>query len=202
MRITITFLLLFPVFASAQVYDQLMTLKLGYTSVQLDNQRIVNGFNDTSESHSFELVTQMPSIAYSHEVRFIGNAMSLTGCLGWQYMNIYYDHQPFGTQYIFLSFEPKLTVVERKKFDYYFKLKAGISVWTHQYEMLSGQTQRLFPGRAKFFTGVTLVGLNLFLDDHWGLNAEVSILSPELVTFGGTYRFYSNELPKIQGQPE
>jgi hypothetical protein len=194
--------LFFSTLANAQVYDRLLTLKLGYTSVQLDHLNIVNGFNDTSETHSFELVTQMPSIAYSHELRFIGNAMSLSGCLGWQYMNIYYDHKPFGTQYFFLSAEPKLTIVERKKFDYYVKLKAGISVWTHKFETLSGQAQRLFPGRTKFFTGVTLIGLNLFLDDHWGLNTEVSILSPELVTFGATYRFYSKELPKIQGQAE
>ncbi len=184
-----------------QVYNRLLTFKASYTAVQLDQQNIVSGFNDTSEFHHFELVTQMPYLAYNHEV-LLGNVLSVTGNIGWQYLNVFYDHKPFGTQFFALSLEPKLCVFQRKKFEYYFKLKAGVTVWTHKKDLVDGPTRRLFPDRVNLFTGITLAGMNLFLNDNWGINCELSILSPEMVSLGMCYRFWRGDLPKIQGEEE
>jgi hypothetical protein len=62
--------------------------------------------------------------------------------------------------------------------------------------------RRLFSDNLSVFTGVTIGGFNYFISDHLGLNLEINIWSPELATFGITYRYFKGELPEIESTKE
>lgn len=184
----------------SQIHNRVIKINTGFSTEQFDHKNTFEAFNDTS-SHTFELVSWSPTLSYSHEF-VVNQVLSFSGTLGFQYMNIYYDHQYFGSPYLYASLNPQVSLFYKRGFEYYIKLQAGVTVWFHHPEIINDQMRRLFPDRVNMFTGVTLGGFNYYLSDHMGLNLELSIWSPELATFGVTYRFFKGELPTIQDSQE
>ncbi|MBN4072741.1 hypothetical protein JYT74_01745 [Crocinitomix catalasitica] len=199
--LTIVLLMVFSsLYAQREINNRLINFRLGYTIEQLFHKSLIDDINDTS-TKKFDLVTQMPSISYAHEF-ILGNVLSIGGTVGFQYMNVFYGAKHFGSTYFFASVDPRVSIFTRLRFEYYMKLHIGATIWTHDISQLNDRGQRLFPGRANFFTGVTLGGFNFFLNERWGINIELSIWSPELAAIGLTYRFYRGKLPKIQGDED
>lgn len=173
---------------------------MGVSYDQFAHKNSFAAINDTSQS-KFELVTVLPTFAYSHEF-VITDILSISGRAGFQYLNEYYNNQYFGSPYLFLSVNPQVSVFYRNGFEYYVKLQAGITCWFQHKEILPDQTSRFFPDKVNLFTGVTIGGFNYFITDHLGLNLELNIWSPEMVTFGVSYRYFKGELPEIQDTKE
>jgi len=186
--------------ANGQIHNRVLKFSAGVSYDQYTRRNLFDSMNDTS-ANKFEHVTAMPTMAYSHEF-VINDVLSMSGRLGFQYLNEYYNNQYFGSPYLFLSVNPQVSVFYRRGFEYYVKLQAGITCWFQQTDLLTDQQKRYFPDRVNLFTGVTLAGFNFFVSDHLGLNLELNIWSPELATFGITYRYYKGELPEIQETKE
>jgi hypothetical protein len=197
MRYFISFLLLVVTFfASAQLHNRIIKFNVGVSSEQIDFKNSINGINDTS-LHQFEFVSKSPIVTYSHEF-LLGNIISFSGKAGFQYFNIYYDNQYYGSPFATLSINPQISVYNYNRFEYYVKLQVGVAYWFNHPELLSGQIARNFPEKATIFTGVTLGGFNYFITNKMGLNLELSLWSPELLTFGVSYRFFKGDKPSIQ----
>lgn len=195
-RIIFVFTLFCSQLIFAQLHNRVIKFNVGLSSEQIDFKNTISGINDTS-AHAFEFVSKSPIISYSHEFLF-GNIMSISGKAGFQYFNIFYDNQHYGSPYAFASINPQISIIYTGRFEYYVKLQFGVQYWFNNPELLSGQIARNFPEKATIFTGVTLGGFNYFISDKIGLNLELSIWSPELLTFGLSYRFFSGEMPSIQ----
>lgn len=184
---------------NGQIHNRLLKINVGVSSEQFIHKSTFQDINDTS-LHEFEMVTTMPTFSYSHEF-VINDILSMSGKVGFQYMNAFYDNQHYGTPFLYISANPQVSLFYRKGFEIYVRLQAGISFWFNKPEILTDQMKRLFPEPVNFFTGVT-GGFNYFLTDHLGLNLELSIWSPEMVTFGISYRYFKGELPAIQETKE
>ena len=185
---------------NGQIHNRLTKINFGVSYEQFIHKSTILGINDTS-AHEFELVTTMPTFSYSHEF-VLNDVISLGGKAGFQYMNIFYDNQHYGSPYLYLSVNPVVSLFYRRGFEFYVKLQAGVSFWFNKPELLTETTKRFFPDHVNLFTGVTFGGFNFFVSDHIGLNLELSIWSPEMVSFGITYRYWKGELPKIQETQE
>ena len=197
MKICFTLLLLLTLNSGfSQFHNRMIKVSSGVSYDQFRRKNLFEALNDTS-SQEFDFVTAMPLIAYSHEF-VLNNVLSFSGRLGFQYTNEYYNHTYFGSPLLYLSVNPQVSVFYRKGFEYYVKLQAGITFWFSHLELLNDQQKRFFPDKVNFFTGVTLGGFNYFINDKLGLNLEINLWSPELATFGITYRYYKGELPVIQ----
>lgn len=169
---------------------------MGVSYDQFAYKNAFDAINDTSD-HEFELETVMPVMIYSHEF-VANNIISFSGRLGFQYMNQFYDYKPFGGSYLFISANPQISIFYRRGFEYYIKLQAGLVYRFQKTEVLEDQQRRYFQDDLSFFTGVTLGGFNYFITDNLGLNLEINIWSPEMATFGISYRFFKGELPEIE----
>jgi hypothetical protein len=187
-------------FVNAQIHNRVLKINSGVSYEQFIHKKTFETINDTS-SHQFEMLTVLPTFSYSHEF-VMSDVISLGGRAGFQYMNAYYDHQHYGTPYAWLSANAIISIFYRKGFEYYVKLQAGLTFWFHRPGIITDQMRRLFPDHVNVFTGVTVGGFNYFITDHLGLNLELSIWSPEMATFGLSYRFYKGELPEIQETKE
>ncbi|NOQ72057.1 MAG: hypothetical protein GQ574_08655 [Crocinitomix sp.] len=184
-------------FSQSQIHNRLIKLNVGFTSEQINFKNDIINFNDTSK-HQFEFVSKSPAISYTHEFLF-GNVFSLSGKVGFQYLNIFYDNQHYGSPLVYGSINPAVSVFYNGKFEYYVKLQFGVIHRFNTPDLLSGVTVRLFPeNKPIFFAGVTIGGFNYYVSDKLGLNLELSIWSPELLTFGLSYRFFRGEIPTIQ----
>ncbi|MCH2234377.1 MAG: hypothetical protein MK078_09005 [Crocinitomicaceae bacterium] len=172
----------------AQIHNRLLQLNTGITNEQFDFRNATTAINDTSQ-YKYEYVSWSPSISYTHEFA-LGSVLSMSGKVGFQYQNLFYNHTHYGGAFTYASFNPRITVFYRRGFEYYIKLAVGISIFMHKDDVIHKEHERYFPERVNFFTGVTLGGFNYFLSDHWGINAEFSIWSPEMLTFGVNYRFF------------
>lgn len=181
---------------SAQLHNRLIKINIGYSSAQLGYQQDINGFNDTS-LHHFELVTQLPSISYTHEF-ILSDILSVSGKGGFQYMNIFYDNHYYGGPIFYLSLNPALSIVYRNKFEYYIKLQVGVNYWMSKPELLGDIAKRVFPEKFNIFTGVTIGGFNYYFSPTLGANLELSIWTPELISIGLSYRFLKGGVPSIQ----
>ena len=198
--ITGIFLFLVQTVVIAQIHNRVIKFNMGITYDQFAHQNAFDAINDTS-SHEFEFVTAMPVMVYSHEF-VANNVLSFSGRLGFQYLNEFYDNQHFGSSFVFLSFNPQISVFYRRGFEYYVKLQAGAVYRFQKNDLLDDQMRRFFPDNLSAFTGVTIGGFNYFVSDHLGLNLELNIWSPEMVTFGITYRYFKGELPEIESTKE
>ena len=78
--------------------------------------------------------------------------LSFSGTVGFQYMNIYYDNQYYGSPFIYASVNPQVSLFYRRGFEYYIKLKAGVTVWFQNKDIITGQMRRLFPSTINMFT--------------------------------------------------
>ncbi|MCB9222871.1 MAG: hypothetical protein R2780_13595 [Crocinitomicaceae bacterium] len=200
MRNIILIILLFQFTAIAQEaavpFNRLIKVHTGISNEQFENYRLANAINDTA-SQKFEFLSWSPTLSYTHEIA-LGQILSVSGNVGFQYMNIYYGSEHYGAPYFYTSLNPQVSVFYRKKFEYYVKLRVGVSVYLHHPDIIPDPARRLLPERVNLFTGVTLGGFNYFFNDRFGLNLEISVWSPELATFGFSYRFFKGELPVIQ----
>lgn len=189
----------FSVIGISQPYNRIIKVNMGMSGEQLDHIQIKNAINDTG-SVKMEFLSWTPTISYTHEFIF-GQVLSISGNVGFQYMNLYYGHQHYGAPYFYISANPQVSLFYRKGFEYYIKLKVGSSFYIHDPDVIPEPTRRLMPETANFFTGVTLGGFNYFITDRLGLNLELSIWSPEMATFGLSYRFFKGELPEENNEP-
>lgn len=179
-------------------YNRLIKVNTGVSSEQFEHKQIANAINDTG-AIKMDYLSWSPTISYTHEI-MLGQILSISGNIGFQYMNIYYGPDHYGSPYMYASINPQVSLFYRKGFEYYVKFRIGSSFYFHSPELLPDPAQRIMPNTVNIFTGVTLGGFNYFINDNIGINLELSIWSPELATFGVSYRFYRGELPKVQGE--
>ena len=197
MRFTLFFILLFSLKGlNAQLHNRLIKFNVGMTTEEFAHKADIKAHNDTSDI-KFEFVSKSPSLSYTHEYVF-SNILSVSGKIGGQYMNIFFNDQHYGSPYIFASINPALSLIYRGNFEYYIKLQLGASYWFNTPELLPDISRRVFPENANVFTGVTFAGINYYVSDKLGLNLELSVWSPELVSFGLSYRYYKGGIPSIQ----
>ncbi len=186
------FFILCSLSSHGQRYNQLIKFNLGYSHVQLGFDKNIKNFNDSSQ-HQFEFATQLPIVSYTHEF-MLSSSLSISGKAGFQYLNIFYDNQHYGSPFVFLTLNPALTLFYREKFEYYMKLQVGVTYWMNRPDLLSDVSRGIFPEKFTAITGITLVGLNYYLTPKLGANFELSIWTPELITVGLSYRFFRGEL--------
>jgi len=179
----------------SQIHNRLLKFNIGVSGEQFTIADNIKTFNDTSFSNSFTHKLTLPMISISEEFT-LNDRFSLTGMLGYQYFDIKYNGAKYGTNLVFTSVNPQLSVFYRAGFEYYIKLKLGVVHRFGDVESIPTYTQRLFPAQTNVFTGVTIAGLNFFFHDNWGANLELSLWSPELLNVGITYRFFKGELPE------
>ena len=182
----------------AQPYNRLIKLNLGMSGEHIDHIAIKNSINDTG-AVKLDFLSWSPTISYSHEIIF-GQVLSLSGAVGFQYLNLYYGPKHYGAPYFYASVNPQVSLFYRKGFEFYVKLKVGATFYIHDPDVIPEPARRLLPGNVNIFTGVTLGGFNYFITDRLGLNLELSIWSPEMATFGLSYRFFRGELPEIENE--
>jgi hypothetical protein len=179
-----------------QIHNRLIKMNVGFSSETLTHKSDILAYSDTS-AIPFEFVSSSPAVSFTHEW-VLGNVLSISGKAGFQYMNMYYNHQHYGSPYVNLSVNPALSLIYRNQFEYYVKLQIGVNYWINEPKILPTTLRRVFPEKFNLFTGITIGGFNYYFSDKWGANMELSIWTPELCTFGLSYRFYKGELPTIQ----
>jgi hypothetical protein len=203
MKVIISFLFCLTLsFSYAQeynsIYNQISKFSIGYSSEQLDHYILKQGINDTG-AVQMGFDSWAPSASYTHDFVF-GDVITLSANLGFQYMNLNYGGQKYGGTFMYTSIAPSATIFHRQFFEYYIKLKIGASFYFHEPNLIPDPARRFFPEKANFFTGVTLGGFNFFPYEKLGFNIELSVWSPEMVTAGITYRFYSKALKILGGK--
>jgi hypothetical protein len=203
MKILSAFLLFFSInYCYSQTfgstYNQTSKLSIGYTSEHLDHFILKNGINDTG-AVQLNFDGWAPSVSYTHDFVF-GSVISLSANIGFQYMNLDYGGQQYGGTFMYMGLAPSATVVHRTNWEYYIKLKLGAVFYFHNPDIVPEPARRFFPEKANIFTGVTLGGFNFFFNEHLGMNIELSIWSPEMITAGITYRFYNKALKALYGK--
>lgn len=189
------FTLLFCFVIKAQIHNRLLKINFGISAEQFRISDNIKSFNDTSAMNSFNHKLTLPMVSISEEFT-LNELFSLSGTLGYQYFDIDYNNQKYGTNLFFASVNPQLSVFYRAGFEYYLKLKVGVVYRQGNLESIPIYTQRFFPNKINVFTGVTIAGINVFFHDNWGANMELSLWSPELINVGLTYRFFKGELPE------
>lgn len=180
------------------MYNQVSKLSLGYSNEHLDHYLLKQGINDTGVV-SLDFKAWSPSISYTHEFVF-GKIMSLCGTVGYQYMNLNYGAQKYGGSFFYFTVAPKVTLMRRFNFEYYVKLKVGGIFYFHEPNLIPEPARRFMPEKASVFTGITIVGLDFLFPNRVGFNTEISLWSPEFITLGLTYRFYSKALMGLDGK--
>jgi hypothetical protein len=198
MRLSLLLLLFIciPSFAQPTPFNRLMKVHVGMTSEQLDHYRYAKAINDTGDVQ-LDYLSWSPSVSYTHEFA-LGQILSVSGNIGFQYLNLYYGNQHYGAPYFYASINPQVSVFYRRKFEYYVKLRVGATFYIHNPDIIPDPARRLMPETVNMFTGITLGGFNYFITDKFGLNLELSVWSPELATLGFSYRFFKGELPEVQ----
>lgn len=174
----------------AQEYNRLLQFNAGFSNEEIAFKRGILAFNDTSQQQ-FDFISKSPLICYSHTL-ILSDKFAISGRVGYQYLNIKFDHQYYGSPFAFFTLNPTLTLFLKKRFEYYVKLNIGASVWFNNPDVLPTVFRRIFPEKVTAITGFTPIGLNYFINDKFGINAEVSIWTPALLTFGINYRFLRN----------
>ena len=179
----------------AQIHNRVLKFNVGVNGEQFSLAKDINTFNDTSSLDQFNHKYTLPTLSISEEFT-LNELFSLTGTIGYQYYNIDFNNQKYGTNLFFASVNPQLSVFYRAGFEYYVKLKVGVIYRQGNLESIPAYTQRFFPTKLNMFTGVTFAGVNVFFHDNWGANMELALWSPELVSVGLTYRFFKGEMPE------
>lgn len=182
----------------SQIHNRVLKFNIGVSGEQFSLADDIEKFNDTSSFNQFTHNLTLPSFSFSEEFT-LNELFSLTGTIGYQYYDIDFNNQKYGTNLFFASVNPQLSVFYRAGFEYYIKLKVGLIYRQGDFNSVPVYTQRFFPTKFDMFTGVTFAGINVFFHDNWGANMELSLWSPELVNVGLTYRFFKGELPENAG---
>jgi hypothetical protein len=179
----------------SQIHNRLIKFNVGYSTEQYTVKNQINILNVSDSINKFSYNFGLPVITISEEFT-LNELFSFTGTLGYQYFDIDYNNDKYGTNLFFVSVNPQLSIFYKAGFEYYLKLKLGYIYRFGIQKSIPEQSQRLLPEKSNLFTGVTFGGFNFFFHDHWGANLELSLWSPELINFGLTYRFFKGERPK------
>jgi len=196
----LSLMILFTTPTFGQIHNRLIKMNIGFSSEVIAHKSEIQAYTDTS-AIPFEFVSNSPTVSFTHEW-MLGNVLSISGKAGFQYMNMYYDYAHYGSPYISLSVNPALSIYYQKRFEYYIKLQIGVNYWMNEPDLLPATLRRVFPEKWRMFTGITIGGFNYYFSDKWGANLELSIWSPELCTFGLSYRFFQGEIPSIMEMQE
>lgn len=186
----------FNAISFSQIHNRMIKFNVGVSKEQFGIKDEIVSFNDSSSNH-FYFNMASPVFSLSEEFTF-NERFSLGGTIGYQYFDIDYNSNKYGYDLFFLTINPQLSVYYHKGFEYYIKLKAGLIYRNGNLDMITEQAQRYFPSNTNFVTGVTFIGLNFFMNNHWAINTEFSVWSPEWVNLGISYRFFKGEMPKIE----
>jgi len=182
----------------SQIHNRMIKFNVGVSKEQFGIKNIISEYNDTSSYH-FDFISSSPVFSLSEEFTF-NERFSLGATLGYQYFNVYYNQNKYGFDLFFATLNPQLSVFYKKGFEYYIKLKVGMVYRNGNLDLPTEQTQRHFPQKTSLVTGLTLIGLNFFLSNHWAINSELSIWSPEWANIGISYRFFKGEMPKVEDE--
>ncbi len=185
--------ILFSVTSYSQIHNRMLKFNIGLSHEQFDFKKAVKLFNDTSLVNHFDHKYTAPAFSVSEDFT-LNQLFSISGTIGYQMFSTKYNNSNYGTHLFFGSINPQLSILYRTGYEIYIKLKLGMIYRVSKYSDLSDQTQRFFPEKFNLFTGVS-GGVNLFVNDNWGFNVELSIWSPEFVNFGLTYRFFKGKMP-------
>lgn len=171
----------------------MLKFNIGLSHEQFDVEKSIKNFNDTSLVNKFDHAFTLPVFSLSEDFT-LNQLLSVSATVGYQMFNTKYNDSFYGTHLLFGSINPQLSVFYGSGYDIYAKLKLGVIYRVSNYKDLSEQTQRFFPENFNLVTGLT-AGFNLFFNDNWGANLELSLWSPEVVNVGLTYRFFRGEKP-------
>ena len=185
--------ILFSATSYSQIHNRMFKFNIGLSHEQFDFKNTVKVFNDTSLVNHFDHKYAAPVFSISEDFT-LNQLFSISGTIGYQMFSTKYNNSNYGTHLFFGSINPQLSIFYRTGYEIYIKLKLGMIYRASKYSDLSDQTQRFFPEKFNLFTGVS-GGVNLFVNDNWGINVELSIWSPEFVNFGLTYRFFKGKMP-------
>lgn len=170
-------------------YNHTFKVSAGYSlnNLRLDNS--MREYSDTSE-HQFRVAGHSPLYSIGHTIA-IDSTFSIGYTLAYANSEIYFDNSFYGSQFFYLSVNPQLNIIRNYNFEFYMKLKVGVSYDHNNLSMVpSERLQNLYPSGFHMFTGFTFAGFNYLINDHLAMNAELAIWSPETANIGLTYRFY------------
>lgn len=170
-------------------YNHNFRIGTGYSlnTLRLDNS--MQSYSDTSE-HQFVINQHSPIFSFSHTMA-IDSVFSLGYALGYSFSDIRFDNTYYGSQRFFLSINPQLHLIRKYNFEYYIRLRIGVSYEANELANVpSERIQNLFPTGFRMFTGCTIAGINYLINDHLALSTELSIWCPETISFGLSYRFF------------
>lgn len=171
-------------------YNHSFRFATGYSLNTARMDASMKHYSDTSE-HNFSVNNHTPIFSFSHTIA-IDSCFTLGYTLAYANSDIYFDNIYYGSQFAYLSLNPQLHVYRSFNFEYYVKLKIGVSYEHNQLDMVpSERIQNLYPTGFHMFTGFTFAGINYLINDNLALNAELSIWSPESVNVGLSYRFFN-----------
>ncbi|MBK8926642.1 MAG: hypothetical protein IPM74_12230 [Crocinitomicaceae bacterium] len=170
-------------------YNHSFRIGTGYSlnTLRLDNS--MRSYSDTSE-HQFVINQHSPIFSFSHTLA-IDSSFSLGYAFGYSFSDILFDNTYYGSQRFFLSINPQLHLFRKYNFEYYIRLRIGVSYEGNELSKVpSERIQNLFPTGFRMFTGCTIAGINYLINDHLALSTELSIWCPETISFGLSYRFF------------
>jgi len=176
----------------SQIHNRVLKINVGYSGEQFRFSNTVKSFNDTSEVNNFNHKYALPVFSVSEEF-ILSQVFSVSGTVGYQFFNTNYNDAKYGSHIVFGSINPQLVFYSRG-FEMYLKLKFGMIYRENRCSDLPFYTQRFMSEKFNLITGAS-VGVNYFINNKWGLNAELSFWSPELINFGLTYRFFKGIMP-------
>ncbi|HIP37388.1 MAG TPA: hypothetical protein EYG85_11090 [Crocinitomix sp.] len=179
-----------------QIHNRMIKFNVGISKEQIGLKETIVTYNDTSSNY-FNYNLSSPVFSLSEEFVF-NDRFSLGATIGYQYFDIDFNQKKYGTDLFFATINPQLSIFYRKGFEYYIKLRAGLVYRNSNFNELPLQTQRYFPQKTNLITGVTLVGINFFINNKWSLNTELSIWATEIVNIGISYRFFRGDMPNIE----
>ena len=173
-------------------YNHSFRIGTGYSlnTTRMDNS--MQTYTDTSE-HTFNVAGHTPTFSLGYSCA-LDSTFTLGFTMAYASSEIYFDNQFYGSKFFYFSFNPQLHIFRSYNFEYYMKLKVGVSYERNHLDMVpSERIQNLYPTGFHMFTGVTIAGINYLINDNLALNTEISIWSPETVSMGLSYRFYKKK---------
>jgi len=176
----------------SQIHNRVFKLNVGYSGEQFRFSNTVKSFNDTSMVNNFDHKYALPVFSVSEEF-ILSKVFSVSGTVGYQFFNTKYNDSKYGSHIMFGSINTQLIFYNRG-FEMYVKLKFGMIYRENRSSDLPFYTQRFMAEKFNLITGAS-VGVNYFVNNRWGINAELSFWSPELINFGLTYRFFKGITP-------
>ncbi len=117
----------------------MIKLNVGFKSERINYKEDILTFNDTS-NHQFEFVSKSPTTSYAREF-ILGYVFSVSGKLGFPYLNIFYDNQHYGSPFVYGSINPAVSVFYNGKIEYYVKLQFGFMYRFNRPDLLTGVSE-------------------------------------------------------------